>query len=235
MTELRQELARADAMLDMKRYDQACGVLARLVAAEPENARAWCLLARAHAGQGDYQAAAQAANRAVTLVPSDDWPHRLASNALLADNSVMTHPVLARELTRTVAITALHTFPNTAMTAPYQPGPGWVPPATVRRALDFMQAHASQPLTLEQVAAAAGVTGRALQYAFRRYYGTTPIGYLRRIRLERADADLRAADPDGGVQVGSVAGKWGWASPSQFSLAYHERFGVRPSHTLKNR
>jgi transcriptional regulator GlxA family with amidase domain len=98
-----------------------------------------------------------------------------------------------------------------------------------------MQARAEQPLTLDQVAAAAGVTGRALQYAFRRYYGTTPIAYLRRIRLERADAELRTADPDSGVQVGAVARKWGWASPSQFSLAYQERFGVRPSHTLKSR
>jgi len=39
---------------------------------------------------------------------------------------------------------------------------------------------------------------------------------------------------DGRVQVGAVARKWGWASPSQFSLAYQERFGVRPSHTLKS-
>ena len=83
MTELRQELARADAMLDMKRYDQACGVLARLVAAEPENARAWCLLARAHLGAGRHQQAVDAANRAVSLDPADEWPHRLASNALL--------------------------------------------------------------------------------------------------------------------------------------------------------
>src|ERR1700761_2953964 len=83
MTELRQELARADAMLDMKRYDQACGVLARLVAAEPENARAWCLLARAHLGAGRHQQAVDAANRAVSLDPSDEWPHRLASNAVL--------------------------------------------------------------------------------------------------------------------------------------------------------
>src|ERR1700749_4067055 len=83
MTELRQELARADAMLDKKRYDQACGVLSRLVAAEPENARAWCLLARAHLGAGRHQSAVEAANRAVTLDPADEWPHRLASNALL--------------------------------------------------------------------------------------------------------------------------------------------------------
>jgi Tetratricopeptide repeat len=42
MIELGPELARADAMLDMKRYDQACGLLSRLVAAQPESARAWC-------------------------------------------------------------------------------------------------------------------------------------------------------------------------------------------------
>src|ERR1700753_4420210 len=83
MTELRQEVARADAMRDMKRYAQACGVLARLVATEPENARYWCLLARAHLGAGRHQQAVDAANRAVTLDPADEWPHRLASNALL--------------------------------------------------------------------------------------------------------------------------------------------------------
>src|SRR5271166_495594 len=53
-------------MLDMKRYDQACG-----------------LLARAHLGAGRHQMAVVADNRAVTLDPSDEWPHRLASNALL--------------------------------------------------------------------------------------------------------------------------------------------------------
>ena len=36
MIELGPELARADAMLDMKRYDQASGLLSRLVAAQPE-------------------------------------------------------------------------------------------------------------------------------------------------------------------------------------------------------
>src|ERR1700742_4710592 len=72
MTELRQDLARADAMLDMKRYARAC-----------------CLLARAHLGAGRHQQAVDAANRAVSLDPADEWPHRLASNALLhTDNYV---------------------------------------------------------------------------------------------------------------------------------------------------
>jgi len=81
--ELRQELARASAMLDVKRFDEAAGLLARIVAAEPENSRAWCLMARAHLGAERYHEAIEVANRAVALDPADEWPHRLASNALV--------------------------------------------------------------------------------------------------------------------------------------------------------
>lgn len=156
----------------------------------------------------------------------------LACDLLLADNSAAVHPVLAEELARTAAVAALHTFPNTALTVGYQPGPGWVAPQAVRRAAGFIHAHADQPLTLEQIAAAAGTGARALQYAFRRYYGTTPTGYLRRVRLERADAELRDADPASGLTVAAVACRWGWSKPSQFTAAYQQRFGQLPSRTL---
>ena len=158
----------------------------------------------------------------------------LASKMLLDENSPAAHPLLAEELTRTAAITALHTFPNTALTVAYQPGPGWVAPATVRRAAAFIQSHADQPVTVDQIAAAAGVSARALQYAFRRHYGTTPTGYLRRIRLELAEQDLRAAQPGSGLTVAAVAHRWGWTSPSQFTAASRRRFGVQPSRTLRS-
>jgi tetratricopeptide (TPR) repeat protein len=81
--ELRQELARASAMLDVRRFDEASALLARVVSAEPESSRAWCLMARAHLGADRYADAVTAANRAVALDPADEWPHRLASNALV--------------------------------------------------------------------------------------------------------------------------------------------------------
>jgi Flp pilus assembly protein TadD len=81
--ELRQELARASAMLDVRRFSEASELLARVVAAEPESSRAWCLMARAHLGADRYTEAVAAANRAVALDPADEWPHRLASNALV--------------------------------------------------------------------------------------------------------------------------------------------------------
>lgn len=158
----------------------------------------------------------------------------LAVGTLLAEDSPAAHPILAEELARTAAVTALHTFPNTALTVSYQPGPGWVAPRSVRLAAGFIEARADQPVTLDQIAAAAGVSGRALQYAFRRYYGTTPTGYLRRVRLERADAELLVADPASGLTVAEVAHRWGWASASQFTAAYQQRFGILPSHTLRS-
>jgi len=68
-------------LLDLKRYDEAASLLALVVAVEPEDSRAWCLLAQAHLGNAQYQEAADAAKQAITLAPSDDWPYRLASLA----------------------------------------------------------------------------------------------------------------------------------------------------------
>jgi len=81
MTTVAQDLARATVMLGLKRYGEAASLLAHVVAGEPADSRAWCLLATAHLGMRQYQEAADAARRAITLAPSDDWPYRLASIA----------------------------------------------------------------------------------------------------------------------------------------------------------
>jgi transcriptional regulator GlxA family with amidase domain len=142
-------------------------------------------------------------------------------------------PILVQELTRLAAAALLETFPNTAITAAHIPGPGWVPPATVRRAAAFIEAHAGQPVTVAEIAAAAGVTARALQYTFPRYYGTTVTGYLRRVRLEQAHRQLQAADPTTGTTVAEIGRRWGWTSPSNFTTAYRKQYGLPPSHTLR--
>jgi transcriptional regulator GlxA family with amidase domain len=103
----------------------------------------------------------------------------------------------------------------------------------VRRAAAFIDAHAGRPVTATEIAAAAGVTARALQYAFRRHYDTTPTGYLRRVRLERAQRQLLTADPATGATVAEIAHRWGWANPANFAAAYQKQYGVSPSHTLR--
>ena len=158
---------------------------------------------------------------------------RYICGALVSSGATEVSPLIASEMTRLAAAALLGTFPNTTMTVAYTRGPGWVPPAAVRRAAAFIDTHAGQPVTLAQITAAAGVTGRALRHAFRRHYGTTPTGYLRRARLERAHQELGCAEPGGGVTVAAVARKWGWASPSQFAAAYQRRYDQLPSHTLR--
>ncbi|MFD0689131.1 helix-turn-helix transcriptional regulator [Actinomadura fibrosa] len=157
----------------------------------------------------------------------------LTNGALMDDPSPMASPLVAEEMTRNVAIAALHTFPNTTMTAPYTRGPGWVAPAALRRAVAYIEANADQPVTLSAIATAAGIGARALQYAFRAHYGTTPMGYVRRVRLEHAHRELRAADPTQGTTVKAVAARWGFAKPDRFTAAYREAFGVLPSQTLR--
>jgi transcriptional regulator GlxA family with amidase domain len=139
------------------------------------------------------------------------------------------HPLIAGELTRLAAAAMLETFPNTAMAPGYLRGPGWVAAAAVDRAAAFIDAHAGEPVTVQEIAGAAGVSVFALRHAFRRRFGATPESHLRRVRLERAHQDLALAIPASGVTVAGVARRWGWASLGQFTLAYQRRFGVPPA------
>jgi AraC-like DNA-binding protein len=143
-------------------------------------------------------------------------------------------PLLAQELTRRAAVAMLETFPNTTMTADYLVGPGWVASATVERAMEFIHARVGLPITVEEVAAWANVTVFALRYSFQQHIGTTPEGYLRRIRLERAHQDLSNADPTSDINAADVARRWGWASLSQFTVAYLRRFGNLPGRAPQN-
>jgi AraC-like DNA-binding protein len=157
----------------------------------------------------------------------------LICGQLVTSGAAGIYPLVLEELTRLAAVAFLSTFPNTTMTAPYLPGPGWVAPAAARRAVAFIETHAGQSVSLDEIADAAGVTGRALQYAFRRHFGISPTGYLRRVRLERAHQELAAADPPSGLTVAAVARRWGWTSQHAFRAAYRQRFGVAPSRTLR--
>jgi transcriptional regulator GlxA family with amidase domain len=101
----------------------------------------------------------------------------------------------------------------------------------VRRAISFIEAHPDQDISVADIAAAACVTTRAVQLAFRRHLNTTPTGYLRRIRLDYAHRELLAADPERDT-VTAVAYRWGFPSASRFAVHYRAAYGVLPSHTL---
>jgi AraC-like DNA-binding protein len=141
--------------------------------------------------------------------------------------------LLVDHLTDLAAASALTTFPSTATTADHEPGVGRVGLATVRRATASIDERAADPISTADVAAAAGVGVRALQQGFARHTGTTPTGWLRRVRLDRAHAELSAADPASGLTVAAVAARRGFAHPGRFARTYAEAFGESPGDTLR--
>ncbi|MBU2664894.1 helix-turn-helix transcriptional regulator [Actinoplanes bogorensis] len=142
-------------------------------------------------------------------------------------------PLILERLIDMIAAAALTIFPNTTMTGVYQAGPGRVAPAALRRAVAYIDANAHRPISLTDIADAAGITGRAVQAAFRRHYELTPMAYLRRARLNGAHRELQVADPATGATVAAVAARWGFGPASGFATFYREQFGVSPSHTLR--
>ena len=113
-----------------------------------------------------------------------------------------------------------------------RPGQGMEHRST-RAAKDFIETNLSEPITLADLATAAGVSERTLQAAFRLELGTTPMSYLRDRRLERARADLADALPADDVNVTSIALRWGFGHLGRFAAQYKVRFGESPSRTLR--
>lgn len=105
-------------------------------------------------------------------------------------------------------------------------------PETLRRAIAFIHENAHLDIGLSDIAAAISVTPRSVQYMFRRHLGTTPLEYLRRVRLDRAHRDLLAANPAVDT-VMEIAGRWRFSHAGRFSIAYKQAFGLPPSRTLR--
>ncbi len=104
--------------------------------------------------------------------------------------------------------------------------------ARVRGAVEYIHAHAHEPLTVSDVARAADLSVRGLQEAFQRSLDRTPMQYLREVRLRRAHEDLRRAEP-GSIAVADVAARWGFTHMGRFSGEYLRRFGEYPKQTLR--
>ncbi|WP_066520250.1 helix-turn-helix domain-containing protein [Curtobacterium ammoniigenes] len=101
---------------------------------------------------------------------------------------------------------------------------------TTRRAQEWMVAHASEPITISDVAAATGTGARTLQAAFQRHVGMSPMEFLRTVRLHRVRAELLRPERSWNVSDRAIA--WGFTHMGRFSAYYASQFGELPSATL---
>lgn len=106
-----------------------------------------------------------------------------------------------------------------------------VQPGFLRRACEFMEAHWNAPLELADIARTSDVSERTLLYAFRQFKGTTPIQYLRELRLAEAQRALQAATSH--ARIAEIALDCGFTHLGRFAGAYKKRFGELPSQTVR--
>ena len=141
-------------------------------------------------------------------------------------------PVVAANLRETLLSALLHGQRHSASCAIERfDGRTKALPSSVRRAREFLTAHADEPLDLMQLAASAGVGIRALQLGFRRHFGTSISEMLRDIRLAHLNVRLTAASPDDSIT--DIAFELGFTHLSRMASAYRAKFGETPSATLR--
>jgi transcriptional regulator GlxA family with amidase domain len=96
--------------------------------------------------------------------------------------------------------------------------------AHLRRARDLADRHYAEPLDLEALARAADVSKYHFGRLFADTYGETPMRYLTRRRIERAQDLLRSAN----LTVTEVCMLVGFSSLGSFSSRFHELVGESP-------
>jgi len=105
-------------------------------------------------------------------------------------------------------------------------------PRGVLRAARFIDAHLEEPLSIDAVATAAGISGRTLHQHFRDR-GLSPMRYVRERRFSRVREALLAADA--AENVTAIATNCGFSHLGRFAVEYRKRYGETPSQTLRRR
>lgn len=162
------------------------------------------------------------------------WSSLVAHARRVADDEeLFDNPLIRHDLTQMLALGLLRTFPsNVSDPDALRNVDRNTLPQAVRRAVSYMEEHASGAVTVAQIAAAARLSPRGLQEAFRRHLDTTPMRYLQRLRLDGSRQDLLAADPMTS-SVEGIARRWGFTHLSRYASSYRAAFGEVPSDTLR--
>ncbi|WP_203907170.1 helix-turn-helix transcriptional regulator [Rhizocola hellebori] len=97
--------------------------------------------------------------------------------------------------------------------------------AQLRRARDHVDRHYRDPLDLDELARVAGVSKYHFARSFEATYGETPIRYLTRRRIERAQDLLRAAN----LTITEICMTVGFSSLGSFSSRFTQLVGETPT------
>lgn len=101
---------------------------------------------------------------------------------------------------------------------------GSTTPKLLRDAVILMEANLEDPLPVEEIAGAVGLSQRQLERLFKRETGETPVRFYIDMRLDRARGMVTQTD----MPMLEIAIACGFAAPGHFARAYKNRFGLVP-------
>lgn len=93
------------------------------------------------------------------------------------------------------------------------------------RAIRIIEARFAEPLTVRDLAMAAGLSATHFSDTFKKATGLTPHQYLLRVRVERVSEALRATD----LPLAGIAHNFGFSSQSHLNAAFRKITGMTPS------
>ncbi len=100
----------------------------------------------------------------------------------------------------------------------------------IAKVLKEVHADSAKPITVESMAKRAGMSIAAFHHNFKLVAGSSPLQYLKRIRLDRAKR-LMMYD---GYNASTAAKAVGYESASQFSREFKRQFGVSPMERVEH-
>lgn len=98
----------------------------------------------------------------------------------------------------------------------------------IAQVVRYLQTNYDQPLDISTVAGAANMSPSTLHHSFRQVTSSSPLQYLKQIRLHQA----RLLMLQDGLGAGEAADRVGYGNKSQFSREYRRLFGAPPTRDL---
>ncbi len=108
---------------------------------------------------------------------------------------------------------------------PWEPAGDAAPGTRIGRAVEFIEDHFAEAITIDDIAACSHVSRRHFFRLFEQAVGMAPMEYLKKVRLQKAAAMLLTTN----ANVTEVAFACGFNDSNYFSTLYHKEFGVSPS------
>ena len=97
-------------------------------------------------------------------------------------------------------------------------------PIKIQKVIDYIEAHLTEELSYERIAAMVAVSEADLQRSFKMITGMTISEYIRYRRLSSAAIDLK-----NNSKVLDVAFNYGYQTAESFSKAFKQENGVTPT------